>query len=162
MKKGFTLLEVIFAVGILASALTVVVSFWTSNYTRLRKAQLYHNVSTLMEKKMTELEVLFYDKPIESLPKELKGQFEGFPQYSWSFKSKEFQMPDLSPLLVSKEQGANELLLLMIKKTGENISKAVKEGTLTIHVKVKGKTVNYSVTRLFVDFNKQLTLLGSN
>jgi len=159
-KKGFSLLEVLIAIIILASGIMLLASAWSSNYVRLRKSRLYNNVSALLERKVTELEVLYIDRPLDEIPDELSGTFEGYEQYTWTFTSKEFEMPDLTAALVARDGGADDTFISMIKQMTEFISKSMKEGTVTIHVNLGGKRVKYSVTTYFVDYEKEMSISG--
>ena len=75
-EKGFTLLEVVIALGIMGTVMIVLTSSWTGNFRRVRKAKVQTQAVYLLQKKMTELEV-FYRGRINRLPKEKqKGSFE--------------------------------------------------------------------------------------
>ena len=155
--KGFTLVEVVVSVTILAGSILVISNMWSGNFLRVRKTRLNHNVATLLESKMTEFEILYKER-VNELPEEEEGEFENFKNYRWKFESQEFEMPDLSGALVSREGGADEMLISMIKQMTEYISKSVKEATLTIFVKVGKKEVAYSVTTYFIDYNVNLSI----
>jgi general secretion pathway protein I len=126
--KGFTLLEVLIAMSILTMVIVAVSSTWSGNFNRVRKINFANNVSTLLERKMVELEAKYKGKPVSEIPEEEAGDFGAdYPQYRWTLASQEFQMPDLTALLTSQEGGADEMLITMIKQVNEFVSKAVKE-----------------------------------
>lgn len=156
-ERGFTLMEVLVALMILAGALIVIASSWSGNFMRIRKANMYNDVATLLERKMAEVEATYKDKPLNEIIEEEEGDFgEDYPQYRWAMKSRELELPDLTPLLVNKEEGADEMLINMIKQTTEFLNSAIKEVRITIFVKSRGrKDVEFSATQYFVDFNKQ-------
>lgn len=160
--KGFTLLEVLVAIVILVGGILVVSNSWSGNLLRIRKANLYNNVAFLLERKVTELEAKYRGKSIDEIKEEESGDFgEDYPQYSWAMSSKKFVMPDLSSLLISKDGGADEMFLTVIKQTTDYISKAVKEVTIIVYVKTAGgKKAEFKIVTYFVDFNKELELGG--
>lgn len=158
--SGFTLLEVLIAVGILVGSIIVIGNTWSGNFMRVRKANLYNNVAVLLERKVVELRAKYRESQLAEIPETESGDFgSDYPLYRWTFTTQEFEMPDLSAVLVSQDQGdAN--LLAMIKQTQEFINQSVKEGTVTVFVKAAGKEVEFSVTTYFVDYNQEMPLGG--
>jgi general secretion pathway protein I len=158
-KKGFTLIEVVIALSIIAGAVIVVGNTWSGNLLRVRKAKFYNNVALLLERKMTEIEAKYGESPLEEIPEEENGDFgSDFKQYRWKLTSQEFEMPDLSSALVGREGGADDTLISMIRQMSDYISQSVKEVTVTVFVKSKKTEVSFSITTYFIDFNKQLPL----
>ncbi len=157
-KNGFTLIEVMVAMVILAGAIVTLNSSWSGNYSRINKAQINHNVAELLQKKITELEVFYRNKPLAEIKESDGGAFEGYPNYRWEMESQDFEMPDLTPILVGQDGGADELMITMIRTMSEYISKSVKEVKVSVLVKYKKKEVRYAVTTFFVDYTKELSL----
>ena len=141
------------SVAILAGALIVVGSTWSGNFLRVRKANLYNNAATLLEKKMAELRAEFIHMQVEEIPESKSGDFgSDFSQYRWTFKSQKFKMPNLASIMIA-DGGADQMLLTLIEQTKQQIEAAVKEGTVTIYVKGPGKKeVEFSATTYFVNF----------
>lgn len=159
--KGFTLLEVLVALMILAGGLLVLNNSWTTNNLRLRKANVFNNSATLLQKKMVEMEALYKEKALEEIPESEGGDFgSDHPNYRWEMKSRELEFPDLSALIIGDGRG-DETLLTMIRQMTELISKSIKEVKVTIFVKTKKKEVSFSATTYFVDYNRQLGLPGA-
>lgn len=130
---------------------------------RIRKTQLNSEVTALLERKMVEVETEFRDKPLESIPEEKSDDFgSDYPQYSWRLQSREFEIPDLSVSLTAREGGADEMLITVIRQLSEHLKKSVKEVKVTVVYKAKDakKPLEYSITRYFVDFNKDLPMPG--
>lgn len=150
---GFTLVEVLVAVAILSGALIVVGSTWSGNFLRVRKANLYNNAATLLEKKMAELRAEFVHMQVDEIPESKAGDFGSeFAQYRWAFKSQRFKMPNLASIMIA-DGGADQMLLTLIEQTKQQIENAVKEGTVTIFVKgPSNKEVEFSATTYFVNF----------
>lgn len=159
-QKGFTLLEVLVALMILAGGLLVLNNSWTTNNLRLRKANIFNNSATLLQKKMVEMEALYKEKPLEEIPESESGDFgSDHPNYRWEMQSRELEFPDLSSIIIGEGQG-DENLLMMVRQMTEMISKSIKEVKVTIFVKTKKKEVSYSATTYFVDYARDFGLPG--
>ncbi len=160
VKRGFTLLEVLIAMVILVGGIVVVTTAWSGNLLRMRKATLYNNVALLLERKLVEIETEYKDKPLNEVV-DKEGDFgSDLPQYRWTFEVKDFEMPDLTPIILGKDGQKDEMFLSMIKQVQEYISKAIKEGTVTIFVKSGKNEVPFSVSTYFVDYTQDLNLGG--
>ena len=161
-KNGFTLLEVLIALAILASGLIVLNSAWSGNTLRIRKSNLYQNVSTLLERKIIELEAKYKARPFNEIPETEEGDFgDDFPLYHWKMKTKDMEMPDLTGALTPPGESLDETLRTMIKTMTESISKSVKEVKVSLFVKNKGgKETEFSVTTYFVNWTFDLGLGG--
>lgn len=160
-KNGFTLVETVIAMVILSSGLLLLANSWSGSFMRVRKTQLATEVSALLERKMTEVEMEFQGKPLESIPEEKSDDFGSeYPQYSWKLTSKEFEVPDISATLTAQAGGANELALTMMKTLTEHLAKSIKEVKVTIIYKTGKKPMEFSATQYFVDYDKQLPMPG--
>jgi len=160
-QYGFTLIEVLIASLILAGGIIVLSAAWSGSLMRLRKARLNSEVVVLLQQKMTEMELEFKNEPLDSVDESLSGDFGSeYPQYRWTFKTRELELPDLRALLVSRDEGADQLLLEIIDKTTQYIEQSVKEITVTVHVKKGTRELSYSLTSYLVDYDKQIALGG--
>lgn len=161
-RRGFTLLEVLIAVVIMAGGIMVMANAWSGNFLRVRNSRINNTAASLLERKMTEIEILYQDKPIEEVKEEDGGDFGSmFPGYSWTMSSKEFEMPDLSSSLASREGGADEMLLTIVKTMTEFIKKSVKEVSVTVIFKPKkGNEIKHTVTTYLVDYTKDIDVPG--
>jgi len=160
-SKGFSLIEVLIALGIISSALMVLTSSWTSNFRRVRKAKIQTQVVYLLQKKMVEIETLYNDRPQDLPTEDQKGDFgKDYKRYSFTWKSQEFKMPDLSAALTTQEGGTDELTLTVIDKMREYFEDAVKEVSVTVFYKrsPKAKPLKYTISRLFVDYSVDINL----
>ncbi len=155
-SNGFSLIEVMIAMVILTGCIVTLTSAWSGNYFRLNKAQMNHNVAELLQRKVTEIEIEYLNKPIEEIKDSDGGKFKGFPNYRWTMSSQDFEMPDLSAVLIGQDGGADEILITLIKQMGEHISKSIKEVEVAVYVKFKKKEVKYALTTYFVDFEKEV------
>lgn len=162
MKKGFTLVEILIAMLILASGVMLLANSWSGSFLRIKKTQINSEVAALLERKMIEIDVKYRGKPLDSIPEEESDDFgTEYKQYRWVMKSKEFELPDLSTGMASKSGGANEMLLQLMKTLTEQLKKTVKEVKVSVFYKPqKGKEAEYSVTTYFIDYDKPLPLPG--
>lgn len=164
MRKGtlgFTLLETLLAMVILSTGILLLTNSWSGSFARIRKTQLTNEISALLERKMVEIEAEYAGKPLESIPEERAEDFsEDFAQYAWRMESKELEIPDLSASLTSREGGANEMLITVIRQLSEHMSKSVKEVKVVIIYKGGQKPLEYSATTYFVNYDRPLAIGG--
>ncbi len=163
-NSGFTLVETLMAVAILAFGLILVGTTWSGNVMRLKKIRLNNEVAFLLQQKMTEMELKYQNVGLEQVKEEEEGDFgDGFKDYKWEFKSQEFVMPDLSLLIDNDKESNTEMQSMVIKQIGEVLGKSIKEITVTVIVKKSGsrkKELRFTVSSYFVDFNKEMTFSG--
>lgn len=163
-KNGFTLLETMIAMIIMAGGILLVANAWSGNSQRLQKTKINNTVALLLQKKMTEIEIYYKDKGLEEIPDGDGGDFskdgKEYAQYKWKLKSKDFEMPNMTDLLVGKDGGANEAMLFVIGQVTEFVNKVVKEVTVTIIYtgKITKREIKNSVTSYFIDYKKEMTL----
>lgn len=162
MRNGFTLLEVLVATLIMSGAVVVLATAWSGNFNRVRNARINNNIAMLLERKMTEYEVMAKEKPISEIPEEEGGDFGAkFPGYRWTMKSQPFEMPNLSGVLTAQEGGANEMTLMLVDTMSKYIKDAVKEVSVTVYYKSRsGKEIKHTVTSYFVDYSKEIPIPG--
>lgn len=153
--RGFTLIEVLIALVIVAGAIVAAASLWSGNFMRIRKSALQYDVATLLERKMVEVEAKYSAKPITEIPESESGDFGSeFPQYRWSMESRDLELPDLTAVLMQQQDGADEMLISMIKQMTEFLNKAIKEVKVTVFVRRKGKELEFSASQYFIDYTK--------
>lgn len=145
---------------ILSTALLLLTTSWNGAFLRVRKTQQQFEVATMLERKMSEIDLEYRGKSIDEIPDERNDDFGSeFPEYSWEMKSKKLEIPDISSTLTAQDGGADEMLMSIIKQLTEGMSKAIKEVTVTvIHTPPSGKAQKFSVTTYFVDYDKDLAL----
>lgn len=156
-QLGFSLIEVFIAMMILGGGIFVVANAWSGNFLRVRNSRINNTSATLLERKMTEIEVLYKDKPLEEIKESDAGDFGAmFPGYRWEMLSKEFEMPDLSGLAASQDGGVDEITLMIIKTGAEYLKKAMKEVSVTVIFKPKtGNEIRHTVTTYLADYTKE-------
>ncbi len=160
-QKGFSLIEVLIALSIMMGVFTVVGMAWSTSQLRMRKMKLNHQVSFLLDYKVAETERQYVNQ-ITLLPEEDDGNFEDlgadYKDFTWRLKSKKFEIPDLTPLLIKEEGKADPMITMMLGQLKDFFAQAAKEVTITIIYTYKKKKVEYSATTFLVDFNQQLPI----
>lgn len=160
-QKAFTLIEVILALMVMSSGLFILTNAWSGTYTRLQKTQIQVQLAALLERKITEIEREYKGKPLDSIPEEKEDDFgSDIPDYSWKMEARKLEIPDLSSSLTTKEGGANENLLRIMKLFTEHLSKSIKEVRITVIHKGKKKPVTADVTIYMIDYDRPLPIPG--
>lgn len=131
-NKGFTLLEVMIAVAILAVSLMALMNFQSQAILASSRAQRLSVVTLLARQKMGEV-LLEIEQgiPKGEFPdeKEESGVFEGedFVDYYWSLKIKKVEIP--TPEL---PEGGAELMGQALQMLSEELSKSAREIRLSV------------------------------
>lgn len=161
-KSGFTLIETLIAMGIIASAVLLLSSAWSGSFASIRKSKINYDVSILLQKKVTEIELEYNGKALTEIPEELEDDFgKDFPDYRWKMTSKQLELPDISASLTSRDEGANEMALTLFKQLFELLNKSVKEVKVSVYAIDKKKEKEYSVVTYFVDYDQPLPIPGA-
>lgn len=156
-RNGFTLLETMLAMVILSTGIILLTNSWGGSFMRVKKTQLSTEVTALLERKMFEVEAEYAGKSLDTLPEEKEDDFGSeYPQYSWKMTTKEFTFPDLTAAMTSKQGGADEMTMTVIKTLTDHISKTVKEVKVSVIYKGGKKPLTFSATEYFVDYNKEI------
>lgn len=162
-RRGFTLVEIMIAMLILGSGIMLLVNSWSGSFMRVRKTQINTEVAALLERKMVELEIKYRGKPLESIPEEEEDDFGAEAKgYRWKMTSQEFELPDLSAGLTSRDGGANQMLLTIMKTMTEHLKKTVKEMKVSVFYKppTGGKELEFSVSTLYINYDKEIPIPG--
>lgn len=157
--RGFTLLETLIAMVILAGGLTLLVSAWSGSFMRLRKTQSTYEMALLLERKMGEVETEYRGKPLDTIPEEETGDFgSDFNHYTWKIASKDLEFPDLTSTLTSQEGGADQMTMMVMQQMITVINESVKEVTVSVKYAPPNarSPVENSVTTYFVDYDVKL------
>ncbi|MEQ1723714.1 MAG: type II secretion system protein [Pseudobdellovibrio sp.] len=160
--KGFTLIEVVLALMVMASGLLILTNSWSGTYSRLKKTQVQVQLAALLERKVTELEREYKGKSLESIPEEKEDNFGSeLPQYSWKLKSKKLEIPDISASLVAQDGGADQSMITLMKTFTEHLSKSVKELNISVIYKEGKKPLVADVTIYMIDYDRPLPIPGA-
>ncbi|MCS6838006.1 MAG: type II secretion system GspH family protein [Bdellovibrionaceae bacterium] len=152
-KLGFTLLETLIAVVILAGGLYAIGIAWSGALARLNKIKINYEMSRLLEEKMGEIEFEYRNQSIQQIPEELTGDFgSDMPNYSWRLTSKKMEFPDLSNFFRGQEGEIDQITLMVAQQIQRILNQSVKEVTVTV-ISRQSPNLTQSVTTLFVEPN---------
>jgi prepilin-type N-terminal cleavage/methylation domain-containing protein len=156
--RGFTLIEVLISLLILAGASLVLYQSWSGSLSAIRKARVYNTVALLLQKKVVEFETKNQGKRVEDIADDEHGDFgSDYPDYKWEIKSRPFAVPPIVPPRADGET-QNELTVTILKTMSEYFEKAVREVSVTVSYTRGANTQKYSVSTIFVDYTKELPL----
>ena len=153
-QSGFTLIEVLISVMILAGSIVIISNVWSGNLLRVRKFEVQKNVSYLLEQKILEIEELYSNKPIESIPEESSGEFgKKYPKYSWNMIS---LSPELDNLDVFKATSDDSGVISGFEQLGktflkDSLKQNFKEVKVSVTYTIGTKNISFSLTTLFVN-----------
>lgn len=130
-NRGFSLLEILIALGVLASSLSILMTgVWSSLKFQTRDEEMLRAVH-LANNKMAEVELeieqgmergLFPDNTSK------EGEFEApFDNYKWSYDTRKVEIP------MMQQEGQNQMLQGVIKTVLKDISKLVRELKLRVY-----------------------------
>ena len=154
ITKGFSLIEVLASILVLAGLISVVVQLSYGNTRRMKKARQLEKIAGLLELKMRELEEEFKGKKIIQLPDQDEGDFESEKNYSWSYETQPLILPHPEILLSLIRIPENELNIKMAQTLTGILSESVVELKLTVHYTgKKGKKLNYSLVSYFINYD---------
>ena len=160
-EKGFSLLEVVIALGIMATVMILLTSGWRGNYNRMNKIKYRTQAAQLLQQKMSEVEAIYKNNP-QTLPTEKEtGEFEGdeFKYYTWELEAQSFKMPDLKQILSLGEQ-SDQLTQSLASQVQQHFEATIFEVRVTLIYKspIAKKPLKTSVSTLFVDFTRPLQI----
>lgn len=159
-SRGFTLIEVLIAMAIMSASAMLLYVAWAGNQVRVRKMSINNQAAFYLDQAFAELEIKYRDRFLQ-IPESESGKFEDNKKFTWSMKSKDFKMPDLRALLISEKRG-QEMILMVMEQLTQHLDQTVKEVQVTVTYKAgKDKTVDYTATTFFVDFNRPLPIGGA-
>ena len=162
LKKiaGFTLIEVLIAMMILAGSLIALSASWRGSIMAYQKGRQVNVITRLLQKQATEMEIRFRNENMLT-DQELEGDFgTDYPNLSWKTEVKALQFPDLAPLLVSQEGGADQITLTVIRQMSTQLSQAIKEMKVSVLWKNQDSVATYSITTYLISYN-QLGIPGA-
>lgn len=160
ISSGFTLVEVLIAVAILATLSALIASSWSGNVRRYQKSKIKEEVVQLLQLKMLEVEAR-YGQDVPSLPIEQvqSGTFEGsrYEDYRWEWEAKSIELPDLTSIV--NTDGEDQMLVAVMSQFRDYLVASIKEVKVTvIYQKGNMEPLNFDIATYFVDYDRNLTM----
>jgi prepilin-type N-terminal cleavage/methylation domain-containing protein len=159
-QSGFTLLEVVIAMAIMAICFGSILAVEGGAINASTRSKQMSDVATLLRNQMIETEYKIEGKKFEEVKKEDQGIFKDpYAAYSWKRVIKEITLPDLTSLLSgggnkdSSKDGPNQYAEMIGKRVTKFLSKALREVTVTILWTKGGNQLTYSASTYWVDLN---------
>ncbi|MBN8555985.1 MAG: prepilin-type N-terminal cleavage/methylation domain-containing protein [Deltaproteobacteria bacterium] len=149
-EKGFTLLEVIVSLVILAVALLGFHQGQTSSVRLSLRSEKLAQATALAQQKMTETELQLRKKNLASFQEEEKGEFteEAFKEFKWNRKFEKITLSCFLPKPKTEVEGQQGYYAIA-EKYFENSMRKIK---VTIEWQEGNKTRSTHLTQLYVDF----------
>ena len=100
LQAGFTLIEVMIALAILAGGMVVLLRATAANVMSAQRAQMLTAATTLARGKMYDLEEVLVTEGFQEMDQEEQGDFgeEGWKQIEWKATIVKIELPDMSTL----------------------------------------------------------------
>lgn len=143
-NRGFTLLEVLVALGILAVSITAILQMYATTLVTSRRAEMVTFATMLARQKMAELMIKVEKDASEgkfpSIDEESEGTFDApYEQYKWHIKIRKVEIP-MPP---QEKQDAQATIIQMIAK---QIGDALREIKLDVSWEESAETQQVTVT----------------
>ena len=150
-NKGFTLVEVVVGIAILATLISLSSLIWAGNLKRLTKIKKLESVTLLLEQKMNELETLYKNENINELLESEEGNFPNHEGFTWKYETKPLTLPSTEIFLKIQNLPQNDINTQLINTLKELLSETVVELKLTVTYVYNKKDVNHSLSTYFVN-----------
>lgn len=133
IKGGFTLLEVMAAMAILAVSLVAIFNAQSQSMKMSERAGYITKAMNLAQARLGELELEVLEKGFDVLEEEDNGNFEDadFAGYRWAYTSDNIRIPLVSVNEDTKSVSDNSLL----KTAQDMLEKSIKEVRLKVYFK---------------------------
>lgn len=155
--KGFSLIEVLTSILVLAGFISILVQLSYGNTRRMKKVKQMEKAAYLLEVKMLELEEKF---KMAKLPDQDTGEFENEKNYSWTYKTQALTLPDPQMFLSLISLPENELNIKISQTLTSVLSDSVTELKLTVHYTEKrGSEFHYSLMSYFINYEEAPDLI---
>ena len=161
-NQGFTLIEVMIAVGILAIGIGAILVAENNSLDVTLRAKRMTTVATLARNSMIDAERELQGKTFEESKTEGSGKFDApYAEYTWERKIKEITFPDvLKPSGAGAdgkktEEAVDPNIEKIVKVSTNFLSKSSREINIKIKWVEKGEKQEFSVSQYWVDLNHE-------
>lgn len=162
--SGFTLIEVMIAVGILAIGIGSILVAESNSLDVTLRAKRMTTVAMLAKNALIQAERDIEGKAFTEVKTEESAQFEApYQEYKWERKIKEITFPDILDQSKAKKDevsAVDEGTAFVVKKATGFLSKASREITITIKWIDKKEEQKFVVSQYWVDLNTEFKLEG--
>lgn len=161
---GFTLLEVLIAMSIMVVSFSAILSIESSAINVTNRARQNNTVAMLLKNALVQTEMEIEGKSFEEVQKEKTTSFDQpFADYSWSWKVKEIEFPNLVPSSGdsgggSGDKGQDQSSEQLGRIVTKFLSKAIREVEVSVSWKKSEKLQSVSATTYWVDLNHEMAL----
>lgn len=152
--SGFTLLEVMIAVGIIAIGIGAILVAENNSLDVTARAKRMGTVAMLAKNALIQAEREIEGKTFDETKKESSGTFDPpFADYKWERKIKEITFPNIMDSAQSGEnkEGADPNVERVVKIATKYLSKASREITIKITWIEKKEVQEFNVSQYWVD-----------
>jgi len=156
-NKGFSLIEVLTAVLLLAGFIALMTQITYGTRNRIKKTAQLEKISLLLESKMLELRGSYQGRDIINLPEEGEREFEEYPGHSWFYETQAINLPDSDLVLSLIGLDDNSLNKQMIDTFQSVLSNTIVELKLTVSYqipKTRNKSIQLSLSSYFVNYEQ--------
>jgi prepilin-type N-terminal cleavage/methylation domain-containing protein len=161
-RSGFTLLEVMIAVGILAIGIGSILVAENNSLDTMLRAKRMTTVAMLAKNAIIQTERELNGKSFTEVKDEDAGQFNApFQDYKWERKIKEVKFPEILDEAQGKKDEiskVDENTMRVVKIATSFLSKSSREITVTIKWIESNQEQKYSVSQYWVDLNHEIDL----
>ena len=159
-NSGFTLLEVIIALGILAIILGVTYSTQSSNIISSARSKNVIIATNLARNKLNELEIEYEGQSFDSLSPKESGEFEEQKGFKWTRTVEKVDFSSLTQVLMKAEKDKekdndNTQSETLAKLFQEYLGNSVRRLTLTVEWPDGAASTSMTFSELLVTYDAQ-------
>lgn len=151
-KRGFTFIEVLYAIIILAGVIASIAELTSGSSKNIRASSRYHTIALLMESKLSELELQYQKEGPEILENTEEEKFKDHPDYSWKLETQNIEL--IQPTSLEVDLVEDNQFTQVMEDTVDKFSEIISEVTLTIYYTTPKRKASYPISTYFIDFKK--------